>query len=33
MRCEGIFHVHLVVRDMTRSVRFYKEIFGMVDFP
>jgi catechol 2,3-dioxygenase-like lactoylglutathione lyase family enzyme len=25
----GIFHVHLIVRDIARSIRFYREVFGM----
>ena len=25
----GIFHVHLIVRDIARSIRFYSEVFGM----
>jgi catechol 2,3-dioxygenase-like lactoylglutathione lyase family enzyme len=25
----GIFHVHLIVRDVARSIRFYREVFGM----
>src|SRR5215467_10588419 len=25
----GIFHVHLFVRDIARSIRFYREVFGM----
>jgi catechol 2,3-dioxygenase-like lactoylglutathione lyase family enzyme len=25
----GIFHVHLIVRDINRSIRFYSEVFRM----
>jgi catechol 2,3-dioxygenase-like lactoylglutathione lyase family enzyme len=26
---EGITHIHLVVRDIARSLRFYQHVFGM----
>ena len=31
---KGLFHTHLVVRDITKSVRFYSGLFGMeqIDF-
>jgi catechol 2,3-dioxygenase-like lactoylglutathione lyase family enzyme len=28
---KGIFHTHLVVKDIQRSLRFYCELFGMQD--
>ncbi|GAC1376364.1 MAG: lactoylglutathione lyase [Acidimicrobiales bacterium] len=31
MKAKGIFHLHLVVSDMQRSVDFYTKVFGMVD--
>jgi metallothiol transferase len=33
IRAEGFNHLHLNVRDLARSIRFYKEAFGLkVDF-
>jgi len=29
IRTEGLTHIHLVVRDLERSFRFYQEAFGM----
>jgi catechol 2,3-dioxygenase-like lactoylglutathione lyase family enzyme len=29
VRTQGLTHVHLVVRDLERSLRFYKSVFGM----
>jgi catechol 2,3-dioxygenase-like lactoylglutathione lyase family enzyme len=29
IRTEGLTHIHLVVRDIDRSVRFYTSVFGM----
>ena len=29
IRTEGLTHIHLVVRDLERSLRFYKSAFGM----
>ena len=29
IRTEGLTHIHLVVRDVERSLRFYREVFGM----
>jgi catechol 2,3-dioxygenase-like lactoylglutathione lyase family enzyme len=26
---DGLTHIHLVVRDLERSLRFYREVFGM----
>jgi catechol 2,3-dioxygenase-like lactoylglutathione lyase family enzyme len=26
---EGLTHIHLVVRDLERSARFYRDVFGM----
>ncbi|HZN13165.1 MAG TPA: VOC family protein [Acidimicrobiales bacterium] len=26
---EGLTHIHLVVQDMARSLRFYQDVFGM----
>jgi catechol 2,3-dioxygenase-like lactoylglutathione lyase family enzyme len=31
VRSKGIFHTHLVVKDIQRSLRFYCELFGMQD--
>jgi catechol 2,3-dioxygenase-like lactoylglutathione lyase family enzyme len=31
IRSKGIFHTHLVVKDIQRSLRFYCELFGMQD--
>ena len=29
IRTQGLTHIHLVVRDLRRSLRFYKDVFGM----
>jgi catechol 2,3-dioxygenase-like lactoylglutathione lyase family enzyme len=29
IRTKGLTHIHLIVRDMKRSLRFYKAVFGM----
>jgi catechol 2,3-dioxygenase-like lactoylglutathione lyase family enzyme len=29
IRTEGLTHIHLVVRDLDRSLRFYRGVFGM----
>jgi catechol 2,3-dioxygenase-like lactoylglutathione lyase family enzyme len=29
IKTEGITHVHIVVRDLDRSLRFYTQVFGM----
>jgi catechol 2,3-dioxygenase-like lactoylglutathione lyase family enzyme len=29
IRTKGLYHVHLVVRDLTRSLSFYQGVFGM----
>lgn len=29
IRTQGLTHIHLVVRDLDRSLRFYKGVFGM----
>jgi catechol 2,3-dioxygenase-like lactoylglutathione lyase family enzyme len=29
IRTEGLTHIHLVVRDLDRSLRFYQSVFGM----
>jgi len=29
IKTEGLTHIHLVVRDIDRSLRFYREAFGM----
>jgi catechol 2,3-dioxygenase-like lactoylglutathione lyase family enzyme len=29
IRTEGLTHIHLVVRDLERSLRFYQGVFGM----
>lgn len=29
IRTQGLTHIHLVVRDLERSLRFYQEVFGM----
>jgi len=31
--CKGIFHVHIVVKEMERSLRFYLGLFGMEKIP
>jgi catechol 2,3-dioxygenase-like lactoylglutathione lyase family enzyme len=28
---EGLTHIHLVVRDMDRALRFYQDVFGMTE--
>lgn len=29
IRTQGLTHIHLVVRDLERSLRFYRTVFGM----
>jgi catechol 2,3-dioxygenase-like lactoylglutathione lyase family enzyme len=29
VRTRGLTHIHLVVRDLERSLRFYQDVFGM----
>ena len=29
IRTNGLYHIHLVVRDLERSLRFYQTVFGM----
>ena len=29
IRTHGVYHLHLVVRDLERSLRFYQGVFGM----
>ena len=29
VKTEGLYHIHLVVRDLDRALRFYGEVFGM----
>lgn len=29
IRTQGLAHIHLVVRDLERSLAFYKDVFGM----
>jgi catechol 2,3-dioxygenase-like lactoylglutathione lyase family enzyme len=29
IRTQGLTHLHLAVRDLERSLRFYREVFGM----
>ena len=29
IRTRGLTHIHLIVRDMKRSIRFYRNVFGM----
>jgi len=29
IRTEGLTHIHLLVSDLQRSLRFYREVFGM----
>ena len=29
IRTRGLTHIHLIVRDMDRSLRFYRSVFGM----
>jgi catechol 2,3-dioxygenase len=29
IKTQGLTHIHLVVRDLDRSLRFYKDVFGM----
>jgi len=31
IRTQGLTHIHLVVRDLERSLRFYCSVFGMVE--
>jgi catechol 2,3-dioxygenase-like lactoylglutathione lyase family enzyme len=26
---EGLMHIHFIVRDIERSLRFYQQVFGM----
>lgn len=29
VKTEGLYHIHLVVRDLERSLDFYREVFGV----
>ena len=29
IKTQGLYHIHLVVRDLERSLRFYQGVFGM----
>lgn len=29
IRTQGLYHIHLVVRDLDRALRFYQTVFGM----
>ena len=29
VRTKGLYHLHLIVRDLGRSLRFYQDVFGM----
>ena len=29
IRTKGLYHLHLIVRDLERSLRFYQDVFGM----
>jgi catechol 2,3-dioxygenase-like lactoylglutathione lyase family enzyme len=29
VRTRGLYHIHLVVRDLARSLRFYQSVFGL----
>ena len=29
VRTKGLYHLHLIVRDLERSLRFYQDVFGM----
>jgi catechol 2,3-dioxygenase-like lactoylglutathione lyase family enzyme len=29
IKTQGLTHIHLVVRDLERALRFYKDVFGM----
>jgi catechol 2,3-dioxygenase-like lactoylglutathione lyase family enzyme len=29
VKTQGLTHIHLVVRDLERSLRFYRDVFGM----
>ncbi len=29
IKTQGLTHIHLVVRDLERSLRFYQDVFGM----
>jgi catechol 2,3-dioxygenase-like lactoylglutathione lyase family enzyme len=31
IRTQGLTHIHLVVRDLDRSLRFYQGVFGMTE--
>jgi len=31
IRTNGLYHIHLVVRDLPRALRFYRDVFGMVE--
>ena len=29
IKTEGLYHIHLVVRDLDRALHFYREVFGL----
>jgi catechol 2,3-dioxygenase-like lactoylglutathione lyase family enzyme len=29
VKTRGLYHLHLIVRDLERSLRFYREVFGL----
>ena len=29
LKTEGLYHIHLIVRDLDRSLRFYETVFGL----
>jgi catechol 2,3-dioxygenase-like lactoylglutathione lyase family enzyme len=31
IQTQGLTHIHLMVRDLERSAKFYKEVFGMTE--
>ena len=33
VKTQGLTHIHLVVRDLERSLRFYRDVFGLERLP